>query len=82
MTRSAFIAAVEEILGLPKRSLREQDDRTTILQWTSLADVQIFALVTDTFGIDADEELIQAESVRDLLRILESRGAFESSLAC
>lgn len=82
MTRSAFIGALEEILGVPKRSLREQDNRTTILQWTSLADVQIFALITDTFGIEADEELTQAESVSDLLRILEGRGAFATPLTC
>lgn len=76
MTRSGFLRAVEEILGVPPRTLREDASRDTIAQWTSLADFQIFTLITSEFGIEPDGELIEGETVGDLLRVLQSQGAF------
>lgn len=76
MTRSGFLNAVQEMLGIPKRTLREEDSRETVAQWTSLADVQIFSLITSEFGIEPDDKLIEAETVGDLLRLLQERGAF------
>jgi len=67
---------MEEMLGVATRTLREEDSRRTVTQWTSLADVQIFSLITSEFGIEPDSELIEAETVGDLLRVLESRGCF------
>ena len=57
-------------------TLRKEDSRETLTQWTSLADVQIFTLITSEFGIEPDGELIEADTVDDLLRVLDSRGAF------
>jgi acyl carrier protein len=65
-----------EILGVDARTLRDQDSRETVAQWTSLADVQIFSLITSEFGIEPGVELIEAETVGDLLMILEQKGAF------
>jgi len=76
MTRTSFLRAVEEILGLNRQALREEDSRDTINQWTSLADVQIFSLIETEFGIEPNDELITAETVGDLVRILRNRGAF------
>jgi hypothetical protein len=76
MTQSAFLRAVEEILGVAARTLRDESSRDTIPEWTSLADFQIFSFITGEFGIEADGELIEAETVGDLLRVLRSRGAF------
>jgi acyl carrier protein len=76
MTRSGFLRAMEEILDVPKRTLREEDSRDTVAQWTSLADVQIFSLITSEFGIEPDSELIEAETVGDLLTGLQGKGAF------
>jgi acyl carrier protein len=76
LTRSAFLRALEEILGVPARTLREEDNRDTVGDWTSLADVQIFSLITSEFGIEPDSDLIEAETVGDLLRVLQSKGAF------
>lgn len=67
---------MEEVLGVGARTLREEDNRETVAQWTSLADVQVFSLITSEFRIEPDGELIEAETVGDLLRILQSRGAF------
>jgi hypothetical protein len=76
MTRSGFLRAMEEMLGVASRTLREEDSRDTVSQWTSLADVRVFSLITSEFGIEPDSELIEADTVGDLLRILGSRGAF------
>jgi acyl carrier protein len=76
MTRSGFLRAIEEILGAAPRTLREEDSRDTVAQWTSLADVQIFSLITSEFGIEPDGDLIEAETVGDLLRALQAKGAF------
>ena len=76
MSRSGFLRAIEEILGVPPRSLREDDTRETISQWTSLADVQIFSLITSELGIEPDASLIEAESIGDLLGVLAGRRAF------
>jgi acyl carrier protein len=77
MTRSAFLRVMEEILGAAPRTLREADSRDTVAQWTSLADVQIFTVITSEFGIEPDGELIAAETVGDLLQVLQSQGAFQ-----
>lgn len=76
MTRSGFLRAMEEILGVPMRTLREEDSRETVAQWTSLTDVQIFSLISSEFGIEPDDGLIEAETVGDLLMVLQRRGAF------
>lgn len=76
MTRTNFVRALEEILGLERRTLREDNSRDSLEQWTSLADVQIFTLIESEFGIEPTEELLSAETVGDLLRILHKLGAF------
>ena len=76
MTQSGFLRAMEEILGVGARTLREEDSRDSIAQWTSLADVQIFTLITSEFGIEPDGDLIEAETVGALVQALQSRGAF------
>jgi len=67
---------MEEMLGVPIRTLRDEDSRETVAKWTSLADVQIFSLITGEFGIEPDGELIEAETVGDLLLVLQRKGAF------
>ena len=77
MTRTDFVRALEEILGLDRGTLREDSSRDTVEEWTSLADVQIFSLIESEFGIEPSEELISAETIGDLLRILQNQGAFK-----
>lgn len=76
MTRSTFLQAMEDILGLGRDTLKESDSRETIEGWTSLADVQLFGLIENDLGIEADSELIEAGTVGELTRILDERGAF------
>jgi acyl carrier protein len=70
---------MEEILGVPARTLKDADSRDTVAQWSSLADVHISAMIASELGIEPDGEMIEAETVGDLLRILEKRGALVSS---
>jgi hypothetical protein len=67
---------MEEMLGVATHTLRDEDSRHTVAQRTWSADVQIFSLITGEFGIEPDDELVEAETTRDLLRVLRSRGAF------
>jgi acyl carrier protein len=78
MTKTGFQSAVEDIFGLSPGSLKDEDGRDNISGWTSLADVQLFTVISSEFGIEPDSELVEAERVGDLMRILEDRGAFQA----
>lgn len=77
MTKEAFRGAVEEILGASRGSLRDEDTRDTVDSWTSVADVQIFTLITAEFGVEPDDDILAAESVGDLTRVLATRHVFQ-----
>jgi acyl carrier protein len=76
MTRSAFKTALEEILQMPRGSLKESDSRETVASWSSIADVQILTTITSEFGLDPDMALLEAETVGDLLEALDTKNAF------
>lgn len=76
MTRDGFCAAMEDILGIPRASLRESDTRDTIATWSSVADVQILTVISSQFGVEPDPQLLEAETVGELLAALEARNAF------
>ena len=78
MTQSGFKAAIEEILAVPAGSLRDSDTRDTIETWSSIADVQILTSITSEFGLEADAELLEAETVGELLGVLASRNVFSA----
>ena len=77
MTRTGFQSAVEDILGLTPGTLKDDDSRATIPTWTSLADVQLFTVISTEFGIEPDGELLEADRAGELIEILETRGAFQ-----
>ena len=76
MTRTGFQSAVEDILGLTPGTLKDNDGRDTIPTWTSLADVQLFTVISTELGIEPDNELLEADRAGQLMSILEERGAF------
>ena len=41
--------------------------------WSSLADAQILTSITSEFGLDPEAELLEAETIGDLLNILDLR---------
>jgi len=75
MTRSAFKTVLEDILGAPRGALKDTDTRETVAGWSSIADVQILTYIANEFGIEADLSLLEAESIGDLMRVLEERRA-------
>jgi acyl carrier protein len=78
MTRSAFKTTLEEILATPRGSLKDSDSRETVATWSSIADVQILTSISSEFGLEPDAQLLEAETVGDLLEILDSRDVFSS----
>lgn len=78
MTRSAFRAAVEDILDIPPGTLKDSDGRDSISSWTSIADVQILAVINSELGIEAEPALLEAESFGEVMNWLGSRNAFRT----
>ncbi|MBA3884839.1 MAG: hypothetical protein H0X67_03775 [Acidobacteria bacterium] len=74
MTRDAFKALLEEILSVPPGTLRDSDTRNTVENWSSLADVEIITVISSDLRIDA--ELLEYETVGELLALLEAQQVF------
>lgn len=79
MTKDAFIATLEETLGVPPRVLRPTDTRETVKGWSSLTDVTILTIIFSELGIEAEDDLLDYKSVGDLLAILDRKRAFADS---
>ncbi len=78
MTRSRFRAALEDVLQIPHGSLKDVDSRGTVATWSSISDVQILTVIANEFGIEPDAELLEVETVHDLIQALEARNVFSS----
>jgi acyl carrier protein len=74
MTRPAFKTLLEEILKVPPGSLKDSDTRDTVENWSSLVDVEIMTIIGAELGVDA--ELLEYETVGELLDLLESQQVF------
>jgi len=77
MTRIEFRRSLQDLLGSDSGKLRDSDTRDTLENWSSLVDVQILALIGESFGIQPDPELLKYESVGELMSLLEARQAFD-----
>jgi acyl carrier protein len=78
MTRADFQAGVEDILAVPRGTLKDTDSRDTVESWSSIADVQIVTYLSSELGIEPDAELIEAETFGDLVKKLEERGVLSA----
>jgi hypothetical protein len=76
MTRIEFQHGVEDILKVPHGSLKETDSRETVKTWSSFTDVDIVEFVESKFGVEAEADLMEAETFGDILRNLDSKGVF------
>jgi acyl carrier protein len=74
MTRAAFKTLLEEILRVPAGSLTESDTRESVENWSSLVDVQILTIISSELGVDG--ELLEYETVGELLDLLEGQQVF------
>ena len=78
MTRNSFKNLIEEVLGVTPNALTDSDTRETVEGWTSVADVQILTSVVSELGLEMDADLVQAETLGELLDGLEEKGAFSA----
>jgi acyl carrier protein len=78
MTRLEFQNAAEDMFKIPRGSLKPTDSRETIEGWQSFVDVDLLSLIENQFGIQAESEIVEQETFGDLVRFLESKGAFGS----
>jgi acyl carrier protein len=78
MTRAGFVSAAEEVLGVAPGSLRESDTRDTVEGWSSLEDLKLMTLISSECGVEADGELLQIETIGELLAKLEQLNAFSN----
>lgn len=78
MTRTAFIAVLEELMSVPPGTLKGSDTRASVEGWSSLVDVQILSLISEEFGYEMDSEILDYESIEKLLDALDGRQAFTS----
>ncbi|MEO6236997.1 MAG: hypothetical protein ABIQ52_08355 [Vicinamibacterales bacterium] len=76
MTKAAFVATLEEILGVGPGALQAGDTRETVPGWSSLIDVNILTVIFSDLGIEAEEDLLDYKSVGDLLEVLDHLDAF------
>jgi acyl carrier protein len=76
MTRLEFQNAAEDLFKIPRGSLQPTDSRQTIKTWESFVDVDLLTLIEKEFGIEAESEIMEQETFGDLVRLLESKGAF------
>jgi acyl carrier protein len=77
MTKEAFKTLLEEVLTVAPGTLSENDTRKTLENWSSLVDVEILTVVASEFGIDA--ELLEYESIGELLNLLEDQRVFSAA---
>jgi len=76
MTKASFRSMLEEILAVDPGSLHDGDTRATVEHWTSLADVQIMTVVATDLALNDEAELLEYDSIGELLSQLEQRGVF------
>jgi acyl carrier protein len=75
MTRKEFLIAVDEILELPRGTLRGQEKLEGYYNWDSTAVVSFMALADSNNGARiAPRDLGSCETVDDLLRIAKVEG--------
>ena len=79
MTKAAFLATLGEVLGVEPGALRQSDTRESVPGWSSLTDVNILTVIFSELGIEAEEDLLDYKSVRELLEILDRLHAFSDS---
>jgi len=76
MTKYEFQVAVEDILGVANGTLDDSASRDTIESWSSLADARIVVFVASELGVEPDAEMMEAETLGDLIRVLDDKSAF------
>ena len=74
MTRSEFLRVLERELGLPKDSMKENQELAGLGGWDSMASLLFIALVDERLGIALpDDKIAKVKTVNDLLALVSDR---------
>ena len=84
MTRSQFRRLLEDLFRMDLGTLKDSDTRDSILEWSSLVDVQILTAISSEMGVEPDadflEEFTACDTVGNLFELLERKGAFPKAV--
>lgn len=74
MTKAEFILLLDELMELPRGTLKGAEMLGSLSQWDSLASVGFIALVDRHLGMAADPgKIAAAETVDDLLALVKDK---------
>jgi len=76
MTKLEFQHTFEDLVKLPHGSVQLTDSRATIKAWESFVDVDLLVIIEKELNIQVEAEIMEQETFGDLVRLLESKGAF------
>lgn len=76
ITKEEFRATVAELMDLDAGQLQDHDSRDTVAGWSSLVDIQIFALIAEKTPVEPTEALLELATVADLIGELSRQKAF------
>jgi len=80
MTSDRFKIILADLIHCKPEELRETDTRDTHAGWSSVADVQLLALIESDLQVEPDANFLDAftccDTVGDLLRLLQEHNAF------
>jgi acyl carrier protein len=80
MTPDQFKSILADLIHCKPEDLRDTDTRDTHAGWSSVADIQILAVIESDLRIESDANFLDAftgcDSVGDLLRLLREHDAF------
>jgi acyl carrier protein len=78
MKTEAFVAMLEDVLRVPKGSLRMEDGPKTVETWDSLGGVTILAVIDQELHFEPSDELVSKSStVGHIIEVLKSQGLLQ-----
>ncbi len=78
MKTAAFLGILEDIVNVPKGTLKMEDGPKTVKSWDSMAQVTILATIDGELGVElSDDSMTRFQTVGQLIDILKSKGVIE-----
>jgi hypothetical protein len=76
MTRNGFRELIADFLGVSASELPDTTEKESVESWSSLVDVQIATVIQTELGAEPTAEMLEADTVGNLLNLLESAKLF------
>ena len=76
MTRNGFRELIADFLGVSASELPDTTEKESVESWSSLVDVQIAMVIQTELGAEPTAEMLEADTVGNLLNLLESAKLF------